>query len=250
MRGWHYREWHYIAPKRRKQGLRARILHAETRRRLWDKSPAQKTAGVVEWFRVGEYERVARVLADLKAVGVKNLRTSVSWADWCSREGQEWYAWLFPRLAAEVTLLPCFLYTPPSLGVVSKTSSPPREPKAYADFLDLMITRFGAFFDHIELWNQPSNLFYWDWRLDPEWWIFSEMVGGAAYWAQQRGKKTVPRGSMIHATSRKISSSVAMASTRTVPWTFTARMVVPRGQQTNTSWTIPGRFPFRWWSSA
>ncbi len=194
MRGWHYREWHYIAPRRRKQGLRARILHAETRSRLWDKHPAQKTVGVVEWFRVGEYERVERVLADLKALGVQDLRTSVSWADWCTREGQEWYAWLFPRLAAEVNLLPCFLYTPPSLGVVSKPSSPPREPKAYADFLDLMITRFGASFDHIELWNQPSNLFYWDWRLDPEWWIFSEMVGGAAYWAHQRGKRTVLAG--------------------------------------------------------
>jgi CDP-paratose 2-epimerase len=99
-----------------------------------------------------------------------------------------------PRLAEEVNLLPCFLYTPPSLGVVSKTSSPPREPKAYADFLDLMITQFGAFFEQVELWNQPSNLFYWDWRLDPEWWIFSEMVGGAAYWARHRGKKTVLAG--------------------------------------------------------
>lgn len=112
----------------------------------------------VEWFRVGEYERGERVLADLKAVGVQDLRINVSWADWCTREGQEWYAWLFPRLAEEVTLLPCFLSTPPSLGVVPKPSSPPRAPKAYADFLDLMITRFGAFFDHIELWNQPSNL--------------------------------------------------------------------------------------------
>jgi CDP-paratose 2-epimerase len=188
------REWHYIAPKRRKQGLRARILHAETRSRPAYMSPTQKTIGVVEWFRVGEYERVERVLADLKVLGVQDLRTGVSWADWCTREGQAWYAWLFPRLAEEVSLLPCFLYTPPSLGVASRTSSPPREPKAYADFLDLMITRFGAFFEQVELWNQPSNLFYWDWRLDPEWWIFSEMVGGAAYWARQRGKKTVLAG--------------------------------------------------------
>jgi CDP-paratose 2-epimerase len=188
------REWHYIAPKRRKQGLRARILHAETQNRPPYDIPAEKRLGVVEWFRVGEYERVERVLADLKALGVQDLRTSVSWADWCTREGQAWYSWLFPRLAEEVSLLPCFLYTPPSLGVVSKTSSPPREPKAYADFLDLMITRFGAFFEQVELWNQPSNLFYWDWRLDPEWWLFSEMVGGAAYWARQRGKMTVLAG--------------------------------------------------------
>lgn len=152
------------------------------------------TIGIVEWFRPGEYERVEQVLQDLQALGVQQLRTGVSWADWHTILGQEWYAWLLPRLAQEVEILPCFLYTPPSLGVVPRTAAPPRQPKAYADFLDEMITRFGQYFEWVELWNEPNNVSEWDWTLDPEWWIFSEMVGGAAYWAQQRGKKTLLAG--------------------------------------------------------
>ena len=183
-----------IAAKRRKNGLGARLIQAEVSRSQVPEGVAEKTIGAVEWLRVGEYERVERVLEDLKALGIHELRSAVSWADWCTSEGQAWYSWLLPRLAEEMSLLPCFLYTPPSLGVVPKTSAPPREPKAYADFLDLMMTRFGAFFEHVELWNQPSNLFYWDWRLDPEWWTFSDMIGAAAYWARRRGKKIVLPG--------------------------------------------------------
>jgi len=82
--------------------------------------------GFAEWFRPGEYDRVETVLQDLRALGIQDLRTRVCWADWYTSEGDGWYAWLFPRLAKDVNILPCFLYTPPSLGVVPKFSSPPR----------------------------------------------------------------------------------------------------------------------------
>lgn len=150
--------------------------------------------GFFETFRPGEYERVEKVLADLKALGVHEVKTVVSWADWYSSEGDGWYAWLLPVLAKEMHILPCFVYTPPCLGIVPKHSSPPQTPKLYADFIDVMITRFGHCFDWIELWNCPNDPNEWDWRLDPEWRIFSEMAGGAAYWARKRGKKTVLSG--------------------------------------------------------
>ncbi|MFW6358604.1 MAG: GDP-mannose 4,6-dehydratase [Chroococcales cyanobacterium] len=150
--------------------------------------------GILEWFRPGEYEQVERVLADLKAIGVQQLRTGVSWADWHTPEGKDWYDWLIPRIAQEVELLPCFHYTPPSLGIEPKTSAPPRNPKDFADFIDVMITQFGQYFEWVELWNEPNNLPDWDWRIDPSWQMFCKMIGGAAYWAQQRGKKTVLAG--------------------------------------------------------
>jgi len=150
--------------------------------------------GIVEWFRPGEYERVETVLADLAELGVRELRTGIHWADWYSSEGDGWYAWLLPRLARNVNILPCFRYTPVALGIVPKFSSPPQTPKAYADFIDVMITRFGDYFDWIELWNQPNSLNEWDSRIDPDWQVFSEMIGGAAYWARKRGKKTVLPG--------------------------------------------------------
>ncbi len=156
--------------------------------------PETPLVGLVEWFRPGEYESVEKVLADLETLGVTELRTGVSWADWCTPEGEGWYSWLLPRLASQVNLLPCFAYTPPSLGIAPKSSSPPREPKAYADWLDSLLSRFGEHFEWVELWNSSNNIRDWDVTLDPEWWLFSEMVGGAAYWAKQRGKKTLLAG--------------------------------------------------------
>jgi CDP-paratose 2-epimerase len=151
-------------------------------------------AGILEWFRPGEYEAVEKAIADIKKLGIKNIRTGISWADWHTPEGSEWYDWMIPRIAGELELLPCFLYTPPSMGIKPKTASPPVYPKAYADFIDVMITKYGIYFEWVELWNEPNNLSEWDWRLDPDWNIFSEMVGGAAYWAKIRGKKTVLGG--------------------------------------------------------
>jgi CDP-paratose 2-epimerase len=157
-------------------------------------APGGPRIGLAEWFRPGEYERVETVLADALKLGVRDLRIGICWADWYTSGGDGWYAWLLPRLAKDVHVLPCFLYTPPSLGVVPKFSSPPLVPKTYADFIDVMITQFGGFFDWIELWNRPNNLHEWDIRLDPDWRIFSEMIGGAAYWIRTRGKKTVLPG--------------------------------------------------------
>lgn len=155
---------------------------------------AQQRLGVIEWLRPGEYARADEMIEDLKALNIPRLRTGFSWADWHTPEGKEWFDWLMPRVANEIELLPCFTYTPPSLGIEAKTSSPPRDPKAFADFIDVMITEHGQHFEWIELWNEPNNLNDWDWRLDPNWEIFSEMISMAAYWAQARGKKTALAG--------------------------------------------------------
>lgn len=155
---------------------------------------AGATIGMLEWFRPGEHDRVDRVLADLRTLGVQEIRTGISWADWHAPEGEAWYAWLFPQLTRHGNVLPCFLYTPPSWGLAPKTSAPPVRPQAYADFIDLMISRFGKHFEWVELWNEPNNLRAWDVTLDPYWFKFSEMIGAAAYWAKQRGKKTVLGG--------------------------------------------------------
>jgi len=150
--------------------------------------------GVVEWFRPGEHDRVESVLVGLAAVGVERLRTGVSWADYHREGGAAWYDWLLPRLARDVEVLPCFTYTPPSLGIEAKASSPPRDAKAYADFLDVIVGRHGRGFEWVELWNEPNNLNNWDWQLDFEWNVFTEMVGAAAFWMRSLGKKTVLGG--------------------------------------------------------
>ena len=155
------------------------------------KNGSRPVLGILEWLRPGEEQRVERLLVDLKTIGVTDLRTGISWADWHTPGGEKWYDWLLPRLARELNVLPCFHYTPPCLGIAPSECSPPRNPKQYADFLDVFISRYGEFFEWVELWNKPRSPLEWNTTLDPHWLIFCEMVGGAAHWARQRGKKTV-----------------------------------------------------------
>jgi CDP-paratose 2-epimerase len=150
--------------------------------------------GVLEWFEVGERDRVERVAGELRALGVRHLRTGVSWADWYRDGGQEWYAWLLPRLARDFELLPCLTYTPPSLGIEARSSSPPRRTRDYADFLDVLVGRHGDAFDAVELWNEPNCRSEWDYALDPQWQAFCALVGDAAHWAKRLGKRVVLGG--------------------------------------------------------
>lgn len=153
--------------------------------------------GIVEWFRPGEYEHVEQVLADLVSLDIRHLRTGISWADWHTPAGQQWYEWLIPQMAAHVEVLPCLLYTPPSMAVAPKPSAPPRDPKAYADFLDVVVSQCGKHFEYVELWNEPNNISEYDWTLDADWLRFCQMIGAAAYWAKHLRKKTV-LGGMSH----------------------------------------------------
>jgi CDP-paratose 2-epimerase len=72
-------------------------------------SDAGPLPGLVEWFRPGDYERVESVLEKASTLGIREIRTAICWADWHTSEGNGWYAWLIPRLAAQVNVLPCFL---------------------------------------------------------------------------------------------------------------------------------------------
>ena len=141
---------------------------------------AMPTIGMIEWCRTNDHDLVEKVLADMRTLAIQDLRTGISWADYHNSECREWYDWLFRRLAREVRVLPCFLCTPESLGVSPKASAPPNQPKAYGEFIEVILRRFGRYFDWIELWNEPNNLYDWDWRLDPEWRVFCEMVLGGA----------------------------------------------------------------------
>src|SRR4051812_7851481 len=122
--------------------MRKRINHhngngARTRRGIAPAASRTRGAGIgmLEWFRPGEHDRVDRVLDELAVLGVKDLRTGISWADWHTREGEAWYAWLFPQLARRGKLLPLFLYNPPTGGVGgAKNTRPPKRAGRVAVF--------------------------------------------------------------------------------------------------------------------
>lgn len=179
--------------------------------------------GLREYFRVGAYEHVERVLADMHLLGIAELCTIIPWTTWNTPMGLKWYQWLLPRLAQEVNVLPGIIYGPPSLNLTPtigtsrvldvganghssrqdrpkmwdsppQTITPVHAPKAYGDFVEAVIDRLGDYFEWIELRHEPAHGGDWTWNLSSRWPVFCEMMGVAAYRSRQRGKKTVLAG--------------------------------------------------------
>lgn len=150
--------------------------------------------GVVQYFHLGDYDAAERALDALAQLPIKQLRTSISWCDWLREGGDEWYRWLLPKLSSQLSVLPCVLYTPPHLGLLPKTSSPPRDPGAYGEFVEAVLREHLDKFPYVELWNEPNNYIEWDWTVDPEWTIFGQMIAGAASRAAKLGVETVLGG--------------------------------------------------------
>ena len=61
--------------------------------------------GINEWFRPNDRDMVENVLADMEALSIRELRTGISWSDFATGAHDQWYEWLFERLAREVRIL-------------------------------------------------------------------------------------------------------------------------------------------------
>lgn len=150
--------------------------------------------GILEWFHPEDFEHVERTVNHLKAIGISELKTGVSWADYSTPGGKKWYDWLIPYLAGHFNILPCFLYTPPSLGIVPEICSPPKDAGSFSRFLEKFINLHGKYFDYVQLWDEPNNRSEYDFTLDESYEIFSSMIIRAAIVAREAGKKTVLGG--------------------------------------------------------
>lgn len=156
--------------------------------------PLRERLGVCQWFHHEDTAGLERALRWLRRLGVRHLRTGISWADYHLPGGAAWYERVFAELA-EFELLVSVWHTPPSLSEDGRCSAPPRRLRDFADFIDLVIERHGDAISHLELWNEPNNRYKWDFeRHDPDWSKFAAMIGDAAYWARHRGKPTVLGG--------------------------------------------------------
>ena len=96
--------------------------------------------GICQWFHFEDH-RLDDAVCWLKKLGVKHLRTGLSWAD-SFRPGAD--AWFDRQMLAledfDVTLTFCF--TPEHLGVLPNHTSPPKEPAQFAEFCARMVKRY------------------------------------------------------------------------------------------------------------
>ena len=97
--------------------------------------------GLMQWFHYND-PRLDEAVRWMKRLGVRHLRTGLSWADVFQPDGIGWFDRQMEALADfDVTVTFCF--TPDHQGVAPHHTSPPRDPQAFADFCAWMIDRYA-----------------------------------------------------------------------------------------------------------
>lgn len=98
--------------------------------------------GICQWFHFGDHrlDSAARWLCDL---GVRHLRTGLSWADSFRQGADAWFDRQMRVLDSfDTTLTYCF--TPEHLGIRPHHTSPPKRPEEFAEFCAAMTRRYAA----------------------------------------------------------------------------------------------------------
>ncbi|HEX2037367.1 MAG TPA: beta-xylosidase [Chloroflexota bacterium] len=98
--------------------------------------------GICQWLHLYDRELVDATADWLRRLGVRALRTGISWADWHRPGAQEFLDYMMRRLEPfEVTLTLCF--TPPSRGIRPHHTSPPVDPGEFAYFCREVVARYS-----------------------------------------------------------------------------------------------------------
>ena len=96
--------------------------------------------GICQWFHFEDH-RLDDAVRWLRKLGVKKLRTGLSWADSLRSNSMQWFDRQMSALDDfDVTLTYCF--TPEACGIAPHHTSPPRCLEEYADFCAEMTRRY------------------------------------------------------------------------------------------------------------
>jgi len=97
--------------------------------------------GICQWFHFEDH-RLDAAVRWLKDLGVKHLRTGLSWADSLRPGADAWFERQMKALEPfDVTLTFCF--TPEAEGVRPHHTSPPKHIEAFAEFCANQVRRFA-----------------------------------------------------------------------------------------------------------
>ena len=97
--------------------------------------------GICQWFHYQD-PRLDDAVRWLERLGVKKLRTGLSWADSHRPDADAWFDRQMRALEAfDVTVTFCF--TPGSCGVRDDHTSPPRQIDEFAEFCTRMVKRYA-----------------------------------------------------------------------------------------------------------
>ena len=98
--------------------------------------------GICQWFHYEDH-RLELGVEWLRKLGVKYLRTGVSWADWYRPNAEAWFDVQMSGLQEFATTM-TLCFTPAHLGVQPHYTSPPKDPKDFAEFARWAVTRYAS----------------------------------------------------------------------------------------------------------
>ena len=111
--------------------------------------------GICQWFHFEDH-RLDEAVRWLRRLGVKHLRTGLSWSDRGRRGALKWFDRQMAALEEfHVTLTFCF--TPDEEGIEPHYTSPPREIERYAEFCAEMVRRYAPDQRHVAPLAVSSN---------------------------------------------------------------------------------------------
>ena len=98
--------------------------------------------GLCQWFHFEDH-RLEDAVRTMRELGVRHLRTGLSWADSFRPNAMEWFDRQMLALEEfDVTVTFCF--TPEHRGIAPHHTSPPQVPEEFAEFCAAMIRRYAA----------------------------------------------------------------------------------------------------------
>jgi beta-xylosidase len=96
--------------------------------------------GLCQWFHFNDH-RLDQAVAWLRQLGVRRLRTGISWGDWHRPGALEWFDRQMSALDEfDTTVTLCF--TPPSRGRRECHTSPPQVIEEFAEFAAHVVDRY------------------------------------------------------------------------------------------------------------
>lgn len=96
--------------------------------------------GICQWFHFDDH-RLDLAVEWLRRLGVKKLRTGISWGDWHRPNAKEWFDRQMEALEEfDTTVTLCF--TPPSRGKRPHHTSPPHDPGEFVYFATEIVERY------------------------------------------------------------------------------------------------------------
>jgi beta-xylosidase len=96
--------------------------------------------GLCQWFHYEDH-RLETAIAWLRCLGVRKLRTGISWADWHRPAAHVWFDRQMAALREfDITITLCF--TPPSRGQRPCHTSPPVDLEEFAQFAVEVVDRY------------------------------------------------------------------------------------------------------------